>query len=73
MSEVREVESRESNGGGLLTEDQAAQYLATSPRHLRTLRASRRIPYVKVGRRVRFRRSDLDAFAASNLVEAAVR
>jgi excisionase family DNA binding protein len=38
----------------LLTVDQLAEHLGTSRRHLRRLIAERRIPYVKVGRLIRF-------------------
>jgi len=45
---------------------QAANYLGTSERHVRRLWQERRIAVVKVGRRVRFTRSDLDAFIERN-------
>lgn len=38
----------------LLTIDQLAARLGTSVRHVRRLVAERRVPYVKVGRLVRF-------------------
>ena len=38
----------------LLTIDQLARHLGTSHRHIRRLIADRRIPYVKVGRLIRF-------------------
>lgn len=38
----------------LLSIDQLADHLGTSPRHIRRLIAERRIPYVKVGRLIRF-------------------
>jgi excisionase family DNA binding protein len=38
----------------LLTVDQLAERLGTSIRHIRRLVAERRVPYVKVGRLVRF-------------------
>ena len=38
----------------LITIDQLAQHLGTSPRHVRRLIAERRIPYLKVGRLIRF-------------------
>lgn len=45
---------------------QSATYLGTSERHVRRLWQERRIAVVKVGRRVRFLRSDLDAFIEKN-------
>lgn len=38
----------------LVTIDQLAERLGTSVRHVRRLVAERRVPYVKVGRLVRF-------------------
>jgi excisionase family DNA binding protein len=54
----------------LLDLDQAARYLATSARHVRRLVAERRLAHHKVGKFVRFRRSDLDGFVESGRVEA---
>ena len=48
----------------------AARYLCTTPRHVRELWATRCLAAVKVGRRVRFTRKDLDAFIATRRVEA---
>lgn len=49
----------------LLTVHQAADYApALGERYLRRLIAERRIPVVRIGRRVFLRRSDLDALAA---------
>lgn len=48
----------------LLDETQAADYLTLSPGTLSVWRSTGRykIPFVKVGRRVRYRRADLDAW-----------
>lgn len=53
----------------LLTTEQAAQMLGTSVSFLAKSRLNARpgIPYVKVGAAVRYRRSDLEAFIASNV------
>ena len=48
---------------------EAATYLGTSARHVRQLVATRRIPYLKVGRLVRFRPEALDAWLEENTVE----
>lgn len=48
----------------------AANYLATTDRHVRELVARGEIAVVKVGRLVRFHRDDLDEFIASNRREA---
>ncbi len=50
--------------------DRAAAYLDTSVRHMRRLAAERRLPYVKVGGKVRFLPEDLDAFLQAGRVEA---
>jgi len=48
----------------LLNEEQAAEYLTVSPGTLSVWRSTGRysLPFVKVGRRVRYRLSDLDAW-----------
>jgi excisionase family DNA binding protein len=43
----------------LLDIDQLAEHLGTSRRHVRRLIAERRIPYVKVGRLIRFDPADV--------------
>ena len=55
---------------GLLDYQGAAEYLGTTPRHVKELWAQRRLTAVKVGRRVRFRRCDLDDYVERNLVKA---
>jgi excisionase family DNA binding protein len=53
------------------TED-AAQYPGVTPRTLEVWRCTKRhmIPYVKVGRLVRYRRADLDEWLNSRVVDA---
>ncbi|MBF0255900.1 MAG: helix-turn-helix domain-containing protein [Gammaproteobacteria bacterium] len=50
----------------LLTEAQAAEYIGTAPGTLTVWRCTGRynLPYVKVGRFVRYRQEDLDAWLA---------
>lgn len=52
----------------LLTEKEAAAYLGCSPGSLAVWRCTRRhnLPFVKIGRAVRYRVDHLDAFIASN-------
>ena len=50
----------------LLTIDQVAEHLGTSRRHIRRLIAERRIPYVKVGRLIRFDPSEVAAWLDQN-------
>lgn len=56
-----------SESDSLLTETQAAGHLNIRPGTLACWRATKRypLPYVKIGRSVRYRRSALEAFASS--------
>lgn len=54
----------------LLDYSAAAEYLATTERHVRDLWNRRQVAAVKVGRLVRFRRVDLDAYIERNRTEA---
>ena len=51
----------------LLTPEQAAAYLATTEKHIRTMCNTRSIPYVLVGRRRRLRKADLDLWIERNV------
>lgn len=53
----------------LLTRTEAAVYLGVQPHTLSTWACTKRynLPFVKVGRNVRYRREDLDAFVVANL------
>jgi len=53
----------------LLSVDEAAQRLRTSPRFIRRLIAERRIAFTKLGRHVRIDTTDIDAFIAAGRVE----
>ena len=53
----------------LLSVEQAAERLGTSPRFVRRLVFERRIAYVKLGRHVRIAVRDLDAFIAAGRVD----
>ena len=46
----------------LLTLSETAAYLNTTERHIRRLRAESRIPFTKIGGKLRFKRRDLDAY-----------
>lgn len=53
----------------LKTPEQAAAYLAISERQLQLDRVTKRaIPFVKVGRLVRYKQSDIDAFIKAQTV-----
>ena len=53
----------------LLTMEEAAERLCTTPRHVRRLVFERRIAYRKVGRFVRFHPDDLAEYVSANRVE----
>jgi len=46
----------------LLTVDEAADYLTVTAHFIRRLVRERRVPFIKLGRFVRFHPDDLDAF-----------
>ena len=46
----------------LLDIDAVAEQLAVTPRHIRRLVAERRIPYLKVGRFIRFEPAEIDTW-----------
>jgi excisionase family DNA binding protein len=54
----------------LLTKPKTAEYLSITPRHLDYLVEKRRIPFVRVGRYIRFKPSDLDEWIEENRTEA---
>lgn len=58
----------------LLNNQQAAAYIGVTPRTLEVWRCTKRhaIPYIKVGRLVKYRKSDLDAWLSAQTVNANV-
>ena len=59
--------------GEYLTVEQAAEYLNITDHFARRLIRERRIPFVKVGRLVRLRRTDIDDYLAGRRVPAVRR
>jgi len=55
----------------LLDVEGAAEYLSVTPRFIRRLVAERRLPFVKLGRHLRFDAADLDRFIDAGRVDAA--
>jgi excisionase family DNA binding protein len=53
----------------LLTMEEVAERLNTTPRHVRRLVSARRIAYRKLGRYVRFHPADVDEYIAANRIE----
>jgi excisionase family DNA binding protein len=56
-----------------LEPDEAARYLRTTPRHLRRFAEQRLLTHYKLGRKVRYRRGDLDAFLEAGRVDGGLR
>lgn len=67
MNQEAELQSR------LLTEEEAADYLRTTTRHMRTLRQRGQIAFVRITRTPMYETSDLDAFIESRKVPASRR
>lgn len=61
------LEKLSAGNPGLLTEQQAAEYLAIAAGTLSVWRSTGRyaLPFVKVGHKVRYRQSDLDTWIKS--------
>lgn len=60
-------------GAELLTDIQAAAFLAVEPRTLRLWRATRGLPYIRITSKViRYRKVDLDEFLARRRVAVVV-
>lgn len=53
----------------LLTTKEAAEILRFSPSYMRELVMKRKIPYIKLGRNVRFDKEDIDKLIKDNYVE----
>jgi len=62
-----------TTSGDLLTVEQAADYLNITTHFTRRLIRERRIPFLKLGRLVRFRRTDLDTYLTACAVPAVRR
>lgn len=67
-----EAEPRRSQIKALWRLDEASEYLGITVPALRGLIHRRRVPHVKVGRVIRFRQNDLEAWVMEN-TRAAVR
>ncbi len=55
----------------LLDVDQAAEHLTVTPRFVRTLVAERRVPFLKVGKFIRFDIEDLNTWLDNCRVDVA--
>lgn len=67
---IEQIPSYTINGDPLLTQREAAAYLAIAPRTLEAWRHRYpdRLPYVRVGNNVRYRRSTLDNYLEAQTV-----
>jgi excisionase family DNA binding protein len=52
--------------GALMSVPEAAEVLGCSQRMVRKLVHTRQIPFVRIGRLIRFRRSDIDGYITAN-------
>jgi excisionase family DNA binding protein len=66
---MRSIKEQARTMDKLLTWDEAAERLNTTPRHVRRLVFERRIAYRKLGRYVRFHPDDLEEYITANRVE----
>lgn len=59
--------------GEIFTNTEAAEYIGVSPKTLEVWRCTKRynIPFIKVGRLVKYRKSALDAFMEARTVDTA--
>jgi len=53
--------------------EEAAEYLGCAANTLKVWTSRRRVPFVRVGRLVRFRKCDLDKWLEENLVQPEIR
>jgi excisionase family DNA binding protein len=53
----------------LLSNDEAAEYLGIKPNTLTIWRTTKRfeIPYIQIGRKIKYKKSDLDKFLNENI------
>lgn len=62
------MQENDELGEGLLTRDEAAHYLKISTRKLRYEIKAGRVPWIQLGRNVRFLPNDLDAYAQAHRI-----
>lgn len=67
---VRPTTAAVAPAAPLLDYAATAEQLAVSARMVRRLTETRQLPFVKIGRHVRFHQADLDAYIAARRVEA---
>ena len=65
-----DLRTTRANWSGLYDDEAAAEYLGTTTRHLQRLRERRELPFVRVGRKIRYKQGDLDAYIEHQRVES---
>ncbi|MGZ8184691.1 MAG: helix-turn-helix domain-containing protein [Methylobacter sp.] len=67
---LHDTDTKPSTNPDILNTEQAAEYLGVTPKTLEVWRCTKRydIPFIKVGRLVKYRKSWLDAFLESRTV-----
>lgn len=56
----------------LMTRQEVIEFLRISPMTLHRLMKERKFPFIKLGKRVLFRRSEIDSYLESNTVKKGV-
>ena len=67
VTTIRQVRAMPEDNVALMTVDEAASYLRLAPWTLRHWVCQKKIPYVRLGRSVRFRRKDMERFVNQNV------
>ncbi|BBL59333.1 hypothetical protein MKFW12EY_29460 [Methylomonas koyamae] len=72
--EVHDMAEATTSNDEIFNNTAAAEYIGVTPRTLEVWRCTKRyqIPFIKVGRLVKYRKSALDAFLESRTVDAEV-
>lgn len=58
-----------SSNDRMMTAQEVADYMSVGIRYVRRLTAERRIAFTRIGRHIRIRKSDVDAFLEAGKVE----
>ena len=66
----RASQSETMSAGPLLSVEEAASYLRIAVWTMRHWVSQRKIPFVRLGRLVRFRQADLDAYISKHIVKS---
>lgn len=67
---LRNMSQQTTEGRGLHTAKETAAHLAISKRHLANLMRRRQVPFIRLGRAIRFRLADVEAAIAKLTVRS---